>query len=85
MNKGCLSQNFAGVAAKRLSAVEIDAFLSNQHEFNGTAELRSLFGDNDIRGIPTTFAYLCDDANPLFDHGFTTWYDKYQVYKRYWS
>jgi hypothetical protein len=75
MDYGVLSSYFDGAVAKRLVAVDIDGKVSNQHEFNGTAELRSLFGDNDIKGIPTTFAYLCDDASPLFDHGFTTWYD----------
>lgn len=25
--------------------------------------------------MPTTFAYLDDESDPVFDHGFTTWYD----------
>ena len=52
MDYGVLSSYFDGAVAKRLVAVDIDGKVSNQHEFNGTAELRSLFGDNDIRGIP---------------------------------
>lgn len=75
MDYGVLSSYFDGAVAKKLVAVDIDRKRSNQHEFNGTAELRSLFGDDDIRNIPTTFVFLCDDADPLFDHGFTTWYD----------
>jgi len=37
--------------------------------------LRGLFGDDDIKGMRTTFAYLDDDNDPVFDHGCTTWYD----------
>lgn len=75
MDYGALNSYFAGAAAKTLSAVDINPKRSNQHEFNGTGPLRALFGDDDIKGIPTTFTYLEDDSDPLFDHGFTTWYD----------
>ena len=74
MNKGCLSQNFAGVAAKRLSAVEIDAFLSNQHEFNGSNALRRLLGKA-RRTIPTRFLYVTDDMVEASEDGVLTWYD----------
>lgn len=69
MDYGVLSSYFDGAVAKKLVAVDIDRKRSNQHEFNGTAELRSLFGDDDIRNIPTTFVFLCDDADPLFVTG----------------
>lgn len=36
--------NFITAAAKHLSSVEIDAWQSNQHEFNGVASLKQLFG-----------------------------------------
>lgn len=75
MDYGALNGYFDGAVAKTLAAVDISPAKSNQHEFNGTGPLRALFGDDDIKGIPTTFAYLEDDADPVFDHGFTTWYD----------
>lgn len=75
MDYGALNGYFDGAVAKTLAAVDISPAKSNQHEFNGTGPLRALFGDDDIRGMPTTFAYLEDGADPVFDHGFTTWYD----------
>lgn len=51
MDYGVLSSYFDGAVAKKLVAVDIDRKRSNQHEFNGTAELRSLFGDDDIRNM----------------------------------
>jgi hypothetical protein len=42
MKKGFLSQYFEAVAAKRLSAVEIDSGASNQHEFNGAKALKQI-------------------------------------------
>lgn len=75
MDYGALSGYFGGAVAKTLAAVDINPAKSNQHEFNGTGPLRALFGDDDIKGMPTTFVYLEDDVDPVFDHGFTTWYD----------
>ena len=75
MDYGALNGYFDGAVAKTLAAVDISPAKSNQHEFNGTGPLRALFGDDDIKGMPTTFAYLEDSADPVFDHGFTTWYD----------
>ncbi|HJG37742.1 type II restriction endonuclease [Enorma phocaeensis] len=75
MDYGALNGYFDGAVAKTLAAVDINPAKSNQHEFNGTGALRALFGDDDIKGMPTTFAYLEDDTDPVFDHGFTTWYD----------
>ena len=75
MDYGALNSYFDGAVAKTLAAVDISPAKSNQHEFNGTGPLRALFGDDDIKGMRTTFAYLDDGADPVFDHGFTTWYD----------
>lgn len=75
MDYGALSRYFNGVAVKVLSAVDLSTNKSHQHEFNGTGPLRKLFGDDDIREIETTFAYLCDESEPVFCHGSTTWYD----------
>ena len=75
MKKGYLSQYFKGVVAKFLSAVEADAVRSNQHEFNGTVQMRGIFGI-ERRKFKTKFIYLCDnDDVPVVDEGFLTWYD----------
>ncbi|MDR2547235.1 MAG: restriction endonuclease [Lachnospiraceae bacterium] len=75
MKQGYLSQYFKGIAAKTLSAVEADYTKSNQHEFNGVASLKALFGKDKCK-FPTKFIYLCDnDLEPSSDDGFLTWYD----------
>ena len=75
MKKGYLSQYFNGIAAKTLSAVEADTAKSNQHEFNGDASLKRLFG-LDKQKFPARFIYLSDnDDDPPADDGFLTWYD----------
>lgn len=82
MKHGFLSQYFNAVAVKRLSAVEADLLRSHQHEFNGTKELKRLFGNvsgTERKTLPAKFVYLTDaDEEPLVDEGddcFLTWYD----------
>ncbi|MGI5879139.1 MAG: type II restriction endonuclease [Syntrophomonadaceae bacterium] len=77
MKSGYLSQYFIGVAAKTLSAVEVDYAASNQHEFNGISELKNLFGSNiEKKRYNAKFLYLNDnDDEPAVDDGFLTWYD----------
>ncbi len=75
MKRGHLSEYFSGVAVKRLAAVEADLFRSNQHEFDGVAELKRLFGTSQ-RKFDARFIYLSDnDDEPLIELGFLTWYD----------
>ncbi len=84
MKKGHLSDYFETVAAKRLSAVEADAFRSNQHEFNGVAAFKSIFGQ-EKRSFAGTFIYLSDGQDDVIsdtsnltwysDTGNLTWYD----------
>lgn len=75
MKQGYLSQYFKGIAAKTLSAVEADPATSNQHEFNGIAKLKKLFG-TERQEFQTRFVYLCDnDDDPPTEDGFLTWYD----------
>jgi len=75
MKQGFLSQYFKGIAAKTLSAVEADTAKSNQHEFNGVAPLKKIFG-LDRQKFSARFIYLCDnDDEPPIDDGFLTWYD----------
>lgn len=75
MDYGAFNRYFDSAVAKVLSNVDVSSNKSHQHEFNGTAPLRKVFGDDDIQKMPTTFMYLADDEEPLYDHGFTTWYD----------
>lgn len=75
MKRGYLSQYFKGIAAKKLSAVEADATRSNQHEFNGVAALKDLFGTGK-QVFDSKFVYLSDnDDEPVVDTGCLTWYD----------
>jgi hypothetical protein len=75
MKQGYLSHYFLGAGVKKLSAVEADTDTSNQHEFNGVGEFKSILGD--VRQKFTArFLYLNDhDDEPVADDGFLTWYD----------
>ena len=37
-----LSSYFSGIGVKKLSQVEVDPSISNQHEFNGIREFRNI-------------------------------------------
>lgn len=84
MKQGYLSQYFAGVAIKRLSAVEVDTVHSNQHEFNGVEGLKNILGEPDGKvKFPARFLYLTDqDDEPVVDDGFLTWYDAREKARR---
>jgi hypothetical protein len=70
-----LSNYFKGIGAKRLSSVEINPKTSNQHEFNGINEFRTIFGENK-KTFKGKFIYLTDDSEEtLFEEGILTWYD----------
>ncbi|KGN30541.1 hypothetical protein N802_06910 [Knoellia sinensis KCTC 19936] len=65
------------MAAKRLSAVEADRLVSNQHEFNGVQALKDLLGTSERR-FPTRYVYLHDDEDgPSIVEFVSTslWYD----------
>ena len=74
MKQGYLSQYFNGVVAKRLSTVEINLSKSNQHEFNGIAAMKELFG-KERQKYSAKFIFLDDEHEPICDTGFLTWYD----------
>lgn len=76
MENGYLSQYFTGVAAKRLSEVEANPKISNQHEFNGVKKLHEILGEEKAT-FQAKFLYLSDqnDYLPIVDEGFLTWYD----------
>lgn len=75
MKAGHLSDYFVGVAAKVLSAVEVDTSRSNQHEFNGTAPLRNLLGTGRLQEYPARFIALSDDSEATVTDSTITWYD----------
>lgn len=75
MKRGLLSDHFAGVVAKRLSVVETSPAKSNQHEFNGSAALRRLLGDDDRKDIATRFIRVDDSDEAISASGTITWYD----------
>ncbi|MBN8279240.1 MAG: restriction endonuclease [Gammaproteobacteria bacterium] len=77
MKRGHLSEYFTGLAAKRLSAVEVDISRSNQHEFNGVDALKRLFGTaTGTQRFPARFIYLSDDQDqPTIADGSLSWYD----------
>jgi hypothetical protein len=71
-----LSEYFTGVVIKRLSDVEINAAVSNQHELNGVMPFRELFGDDRVENINTEYIYFDDfEENTLRADGILTWYD----------
>lgn len=74
MQRGFLSQYFEGVAIKRLSAVEVNTSVSNQHEFNGSRPLRNLFGDERRTHI-ARFLWLAGENEGISSDGRITWYD----------
>lgn len=77
MKHGRLSEYFAGVAAKRLSAVEASVSRSRQHEFNGVEQLKRVLGDSTGKTkIPATILYLRDEQTaPVSSPAVLTWYD----------
>lgn len=77
MKHGRLSEYFAGIAAKRLSAVEASVSRSHQHEFNGVEQLKQIFGDSTGKSrIPATILYLADNqTEPVSSAAVLTWYD----------
>lgn len=75
MKRGHLSEYFSGIAVKRLSAVETRPATSNQHEFNASAELKKLLGEDDQKDIPTKFLWIGHEQETVESRGFVTWYD----------
>lgn len=75
---GVLSDLFDGAGAKYLSAVEIDQFRSNQHEFQGVGSFRAFLGTpSEKLTFPATFWWLTDneDEPPHCVSSFCTWSD----------
>jgi hypothetical protein len=75
IRRGLLSDYFEGVAVKRLSVVETTPSQSNQHEFNGSKQLRQLFGDDDRIGIQTRYVWLGAEQEGIAADSTLSWYD----------
>lgn len=75
MKKGCLSQYFDAIAAKRLQAVEVNPDSSNQHEINGVRVLKEVLGTERLTGYPTTMLWLGGENEGLSEKSWVTWYD----------
>jgi len=69
-----LSSVFAGVAHKRLVAVDLPGG-SNQHELNGIDALKSFFGTGESTHGTLDWHYFADDLDPTQDQGHYTFYD----------
>lgn len=70
-----LSDYFEGAVAKRLSPVEVNPKVSNQHEFNGVSLLKKLLGETRLTNCPARFVWIGTDEEKLSDDSFVTWYD----------
>jgi hypothetical protein len=63
-----------GIALKTLSAVEANANVSIQHEFNGVSQLKTVFGTEKTT-LAARFVWLNDEQDAVAEDGFLTWYD----------
>lgn len=83
IRRGLLSDHFAGVAVKRLAAVDTVSEISNQHEVTGSEPLLRILGQ-DERKFPrggsdnrfhATYIWLAADQEPVAEEGRLSWYD----------
>lgn len=78
MKRGYLSQYFEAVAAKRLTSVEVNKQVSNQHEFNGSAALKQVLGtyeSGETTYFPTIFIWMGKENETISAEGTMSWYD----------
>lgn len=76
MTSGSLSQYFAGVGAKSVTATEIDPAVSRGHEFQGVDGFRAFLGTPAGKiNVPVKYVWLSDDEPPLVVSSSGTWYD----------
>ncbi|QXB98835.1 MULTISPECIES: hypothetical protein [Aeromonas] len=68
--------NFSASCVKTLSAVEVDTSRSNQHEFNGVAQLKRLFGANKVEML-ASFSTRGSDETICSK---LTWYDARELH-----
>lgn len=73
---------FSSFARKRLAEVDVNRLKSNQHEFNGAAEFRKLFGTPVGKSYYSAyFVYLSDSdtEQPVMLESTLTWYDSREM------
>lgn len=75
MKQGYLSQYFTAVAAKKLSTVEVNSNKSNQHEFNGSNELKAVLRTTERTKFKAKFLWIGDQNEALSEDDTVTWYD----------
>lgn len=76
MNYGLLKDYVKGAMCKEMPGIDIaGANKSHQHEFQGSAPLKLLLGDQDRKHITAKFIYLDDASDPIQDQGYLSWYD----------
>ena len=76
MNRGYLADQFAGVGVKRLSAVEAEPRVSNQHEINTTREMRDTFlGEHHQERFHVVYLRFEEDGAAIRVDGTATHYD----------
>ncbi|EKT4093453.1 type II restriction endonuclease [Stenotrophomonas maltophilia] len=63
-------------ARKILSLVEVNPSASNQHELNGVASFKAVFGNNEFRG-PAEFFYAGGTVTATAN---ITWYDSREAH-----
>ncbi|MCL2916469.1 hypothetical protein L2725_22285 [Shewanella corallii] len=66
------SIKFEASCVKTLSAVEAEPTRSNQHEFNGVSQLKSIFGEVRREDMKASFSERGSDE---MHQSFLTWYD----------
>ena len=75
MEAGYLNKYFSGVVVKKLSEVETNPAVSNQHEYNAKKPMDQIFGtDEPKKEFASLFLYIGDDITITAD-GKMTWYD----------
>lgn len=75
METGYLNKYFSGVVVKRLSEVETNPAVSNQHEYNAKKPMDQIFGTEEPKKeFSSSFLYIGDDIAINAD-GKMTWYD----------
>lgn len=70
-----LSDIFPEIAIKRLSNVDINLAISNQHEINGVTALRELFGTAEKTTGNIDWFYFPDSSDKVIYSGIFTFYD----------
>ena len=75
METGYLNKYFSGVAVKKLSDVETNPAVSNQHEYNAKKPMDKMFGTEEPKKeFVSSFLYIGDDI-AINAEGKMTWYD----------